>query len=118
MSCSIQVREYWAQAPPQEMSPRLKSVPTSRSSRRSSWCSDTTSDRWIVGLVALAILARTWVVTRVFIGANKLLNSRSQLTIEETYLADKEQEVSVTGEVHGEEEEGQLLHHTDATFMG
>lgn len=60
MSCSIHVREYCAQAPPQEMSPRLKSVPTSRSRRRSSCCSDTTSHRWIVGLVALAILARTW----------------------------------------------------------
>lgn len=60
MSWSIHVREYCAQAPPQEMSPRLKSVPTRRSSRRSSWCSDTTSHRWIVGLVALAILARTW----------------------------------------------------------
>ena len=34
------------------------------------------------------------------------------------YLADKEQQVSVTGEVHGEEEEGQLLNHRDAAFMG
>lgn len=59
MSWSIHVREYCAQAPPQEMSPRLKSVPTSSSRRRSSCCSDTTSHRWIVGLVALAILAST-----------------------------------------------------------
>lgn len=59
MSWSIHVREYCAQAPPQEISPRLKSVPTSSSRRRSSCCSDTTSHRWIVGLVAFAILAST-----------------------------------------------------------
>lgn len=34
------------------------------------------------------------------------------------YLADKEEQVSVAGEVHGEEEEGQLLHHRDAALMG
>lgn len=33
-------------------------------------------------------------------------------------LADEEQQVSVAGEVHGEEEEGQLLHHRDAALMG
>lgn len=34
------------------------------------------------------------------------------------YLANKEQQISMAGEVHGEEEEGQLLHHRDAAFMG
>lgn len=34
------------------------------------------------------------------------------------YLADKKQQVSVAGEVHGEEEQGQFLHHRDAAFMG
>lgn len=34
------------------------------------------------------------------------------------YLADEEQQVSVAGEVHGEEEEGQLLHHGDAALVG
>lgn len=33
------------------------------------------------------------------------------------YLADEKQQVGVAGEVHGEEEQGQLLHHRDATFM-
>ena len=116
----MHVREYCAQAPPQEMSPRLKSVPTSRSSRRSSCCSDTTSHRWIVGLVALAILARTW-------GGKKstYLCVYTDYGIEQVhawgsdgYLADKQQQVGVAGEVHGEEEEGQLLHHRDAALMG
>lgn len=60
MSCSMQVSEYCAQAPPQEMSPRLKSVPTSSSRSLSSCCSDTTSHRWMVGRVAFAIRANTW----------------------------------------------------------
>lgn len=34
------------------------------------------------------------------------------------YLANKEQQVSVASEIHGEEEEGQLLHHRDAALMG
>lgn len=34
------------------------------------------------------------------------------------YLANKEQQVSVAGEVHGKEEQGQFLHHRDAAFMG
>ena len=34
------------------------------------------------------------------------------------YLAYEEQQVCVTGEVHGEQEEGQLLHHTDAALVG
>lgn len=34
------------------------------------------------------------------------------------HLADEEQQVGVTGEVHGEEEEGQLLHHGDAALVG
>lgn len=118
MSCSIHVREYCAQAPPQEMSPRLKSVPTSRSKRRSSCCSDTTSHRWIVGLVALAILARTWggksicVITDI-----QRIHLRSLHTCIR-YLADKEQQVSMAGEVHGKKEKSQFLHHRDAAFMG
>lgn len=33
------------------------------------------------------------------------------------YLADEKQQVGVAGEVHGEEEQGQLLDHRDAAFM-
>lgn len=111
----MQVREYCAQAPPQEMSPRLKSVPTSNSSRRSSCCSETTSHRWMVGLVALAILART---CRGEIGGYQ--SGRRMIAVEQRmkgYLADKQQQVGVAGEVHGEEEQRQLLNHRDATFM-
>lgn len=60
MSCSIQVKEYWAQAPPQEMSPLLKSVPTRSNNSLSNCGSFTISHRWIVGLVAFAMRARTW----------------------------------------------------------
>lgn len=59
MSCSIQVKEYWAQAPPQDISPLLKSVPTKSNSSLSSWGSFTISHRCIVGLVAFAMRART-----------------------------------------------------------
>lgn len=59
ISCSIHVKEYWAQAPPQDISPLLKSVPTKSKSSLSSWGSFTISHRCIVGLVAFAMRART-----------------------------------------------------------
>ena len=59
ISCSIQVKEYWAQAPPQDISPLLKSVPTNSNSSLSSWGSFTISHRCMVGLVAFAMRART-----------------------------------------------------------
>ena len=59
ISCSIQVKEYWAQAPPQDISPLLKSVPTKSNSSLSSWGSFTISHRCMVGLVAFAMRART-----------------------------------------------------------
>lgn len=37
---------------------------------------------------------------------------------ERFYLAYKEQQVSMAGEVHGEEEQGQFLYYRDAAFMG
>lgn len=40
------------------------------------------------------------------------------ISLSAIYLADKEQQVSVAGEVHGEKEEGQLLHHRYATLVG
>lgn len=40
------------------------------------------------------------------------------MQVSDEYLAHKQQQVSMTGEVHGEEEKGQLLHHGDTAFVG